>query len=128
MIKLPKNDIRRSNLEEQELYLQNKLKEINENMIELHIERRKIRKRLAKIRGESESLIRRENKRQQAIAESIHLLKSHPNKVIKSEYILQHLKDTINYNTDSFAQIFRNIQQMDPNIIQIKRGYYTYKG
>ncbi|MGG0453984.1 hypothetical protein ABEY82_26870 [Priestia megaterium] len=114
-------------MEEQEIYLQNRLKEINESMIELHIERRKIRKRLAKIRGTSQSLIKRENKRQQAIAESIHLLKSHPNKIIKSEYILQHLSETINYNTDSFTRIFRTIQQINPNIIQIKRGYYSYK-
>ncbi|PGK31712.1 hypothetical protein CN902_06355 [Priestia megaterium] len=114
-------------MKEREIYLQNKLKEINESMIELHIERRKLRKKLAKIRGTSQSLIKRENKRQQAIAESIHLLKSHPNKIIKSKYILQHLNDTINYNTDSFARIFRTIQKNEPKIIQIKRGYYTYE-
>ncbi|MDH2449510.1 hypothetical protein PQ796_02960 (plasmid) [Priestia megaterium] len=114
-------------MKEKKIYLQERLTKINKSMIELHIERRKLRKELTKLQELDQKVIRRENKRQQAIAESIYLLKSHPNKRIKSKDILQHLKDTIDYNTDSFASIFRTIQRVEPNINQVKRGYYIYK-
>ncbi|PER63511.1 Rok-like winged helix domain-containing protein [Priestia megaterium] len=114
-------------MKEKKIYLQERLTKINKSMIELHIERRKLRKELTKLQELDQKVIRRENKRQQAIAESIYLLRSHPNKRIKSKDILQHLKDTIDYNTDSFASIFRTIQRVEPNINQVKRGYYIYK-
>lgn len=71
--------------------------------------------------------VKKETKKDQAMIESIYLLKSNPNRLFTSKEICQYLKDEINYNTDSFAAIYKCIHRFEPQILHVRRRYYIYK-
>jgi transcription initiation factor TFIIIB Brf1 subunit/transcription initiation factor TFIIB len=120
-------DLRRIIVQNKEIYLEIKLKEINREIMKLNIKRRQLYKKLNSFKKTNEQILRKETKKDQAIIESIYLLKSNPNKLFTSKEICNYLKSEINFNTDSFAGIYRRLQHFESNIVQIRRGFYMYK-
>ncbi|MDM8148491.1 hypothetical protein SAMN04487776_12224 [Priestia megaterium] len=114
-------------MENKEIYLEVKLKEINRDIMKLNVKKRHLCKQLNTFKKIEQKPIKKETKKDQAMIESIYLLKSNPNRLFASKEICQYLKDEINYNTDSFAAIYKRIHHFEPQILQVRRGYYIYK-
>ncbi|WP_438287515.1 Rok-like winged helix domain-containing protein [Priestia megaterium] len=57
----------------------------------------------------------------------MYLLTSNPNKVFTSKAILEHLYCEVGYNINNFAPVYRSVKELEPNIVQVRRGYYMYK-
>lgn len=108
-------------------YWENRLKELNESLVELNIEKRNVRKQLNRLRKTQESATHRENMKDRTVVEAIYFLRRKPNKLIASKEILDHLKKEVGYQFNNFAPVFRDAQTIEPNIVQIRRGYYMYK-
>ncbi|MEW4212033.1 hypothetical protein Q0O85_26205 [Priestia megaterium] len=114
-------------MEDKEIYLEVKLKEINRDIMKLNVKRRQLCKQLNTFKKADYKIAKKETKKDQAMIESIYLFKTNPNRLFTSKEICHYLKDEINYNTDSFAAIFKRISHFEPQILQVRRGYYIYK-
>jgi len=114
-------------VENKEIYLEVKLKEINRDIMKLKVKKRLLCKQLTDFKKTELSTLKKETKKDLAMIESIYLLKNNPNRLFSSKEICQYLKNEINYNTDSFAAIYKRIHYFEPKISQVRRGYYIYK-
>jgi len=108
-------------------YWENRLKELNESLVELNIEKRNVRKQLKRLKQAEDHAVNRENMKERTIVETIYFLRREPHKPFTSKQILDHLRKEVGYQFNNFAPVFRDAQAIEPNIVQIRRGYYMYK-
>jgi uncharacterized coiled-coil protein SlyX len=113
-------------MEKEIIYWENRLKEINEAIVELNIEKRNARKQLNRLK-KGGNIVNRDNMKDRTIVETIYFLRREPNKLFTSKEILDHLKKEVGYQFNNFAPVFRDAQAVEPGITQIRRGYYMYK-
>lgn len=113
-------------MEKEITYWESRIKQINEAIVELNIEKRNARKQLNRLKKENH-LVNNDNVKDKTIAETIYLLRREPNKLFTSKEILDHLKKEIGYGFNNFAPIFKDVQVVEPGITRIRRGYYMYK-
>ncbi|USL39636.1 Rok-like winged helix domain-containing protein [Priestia megaterium] len=108
-------------------YWKNRLKELNKEIIELNIERRNVRRQLTRLEKNEQSPVPKEDMKHRTTVETVCLLTSHPSKVFASKEILEHLHREVGYTINNFAPVYRYVKEVEPNIVQVRRGYYMYK-
>ena len=108
-------------------YWEDRLKDINRKIVELNIEKRNARKQLNRLKKNELGFQNKEEMKQKTIVETIFFLRSKPNKLFSSKEILKHLEREVGYQINNFAPVYRNAQELEPQIIQVRRGYYMYK-
>jgi len=108
-------------------YWQNRLKELNKAIVDLNIERRNVRKQLIRLEKNEQKPVPKEDMKHRTTVETVCLLTSHPSKVFTSKEILEHLHREVGYTINNFAPVYRYVKEVEPNIVQVRRGYYMYK-
>lgn len=114
-------------LENEREYWQNRLKELNRAIVDLNIERRNVRRQLIRLEKNEQNPVPKEDMKHRTTVETVCLLTSHPSKVFTSKEILEHLHREVGYTINNFAPVYRYVKEVEPNIVQVRRGYYMYK-
>ncbi|MGI8382557.1 hypothetical protein ACR0S4_28730 [Priestia megaterium] len=114
-------------MENEKEYWQNRLKELNKAIVELNIERRNVRRQLLHLEKNEQKSAPKEDMKHRTTVETVYLLTSHPSKVFTSKEILEHLHREVGYTINNFAPVYRYVKEVEPNIVQVRRGYYMYK-